>query len=113
MLRRLLQFLFLDKKARQALKGEPAKLPARKATAAARRRPAAAAPPPPPQKAERTSAQALAEAEERMARLPPEKAQMVRVAMAVHRASQAALDELDDEQREKLKALASKAFLGK
>ncbi len=55
---------------------------------------------------------ALAEAEDRMRRLPPKKAQLIRSAMAVHRASQSALAELSDEEMAKLRHVAKKALLG-
>lgn len=90
----LLKYLFMDKRARQAL--EP-------------RRPVAVAKPaqkPPPPR-ERTPAEALAEAEERMKRLPPEKAQLVRAARLIHKVRQTALSDSD---RERLRGLAEKAF---
>lgn len=96
-----LQRLFLDKRAREALRGRSAP------PVAVRRRPAVAAPPP-----ERSPGQALAEAEARMARMPPEKAQLIRSAMAVHRLRQSALAELSDEDLSKLRQVAEKALLG-
>lgn len=96
----LLKFLFLDKRARRALEAPPA-------AAAPRRR----AEPGPAR--ERTPAEALAEAEERMRRLPPEKAQLVRSAMTVHRLRQGALDELSPDDRRKLAEAAEKAFFGR
>jgi hypothetical protein len=92
--------LVLDKRAREALKR-----PASPASA----RPAAAAPKKP---RERDPLTALAEAEERMKRLPPEKAQLIRSAMLVHRARQSVLADLSDEERAKLEQLARKALLG-
>lgn len=91
--------LVLDKRAREALK--------RPAPGAAAR-PKAAAPRP----KERTPAIALAEAEERMKRLPPEKAQLIRSAMLVHRARQSVLAELSDDERAQLEQVARKALLG-
>lgn len=88
--------LVLDKRAREALK--------RPAPVAAVR--------PQAKPKERTPATALAEAEERMKRLPPEKAQLIRSAMLVHRARQGVLAELSDEEREKLNKVALKALLG-
>ena len=96
-----LQRLFLDKRAREALQGRPASV------APLRRRLASSAPPP-----ERSPAQALAEAEARMQRMPPEKAQLIRSAMAVHRLRQSALAELSDEDLSKLRQVAEKALLG-
>jgi hypothetical protein len=92
-----LQSLFLDKRARET----------RQQRAAPPRRRAASSPPP-----ERDVHAALAEAEERMRRLPPEKAQLIRNAMAVRRASQSALAELSDEEMDKLRSVAEKALLG-
>jgi hypothetical protein len=97
----LLKFLFLDKRARRSLAPAPVKA----ARAAA---PKTAAPP----QRERTPAEALAEAEERMRRLPPEKAQLVRSAMAVHRVRQSVLADLSDEDRRRLQDMAEKAFFG-
>ena len=96
-----LQRLFLDKRAREALQGRSA------SAVPLRRRPVSFAPPP-----ERSPAQALAEAEARMQRMPPEKAQLIRSAMAVHRLRQSALAELSDEDLSKLRQVAEKALLG-
>ena len=93
-----LKRLVLDKRAREALAAAPPPV----------RRPPAARPAP----KERDPATALAEAEARMARMPPEKAQLIRSAMAVHRARQSVLAELSDEERAKLEAVARKALLG-
>lgn len=99
MLRRLLHFLFLDRKAREALKRKPA----------APVRPHRARPPERP----RDPATALAEAEERMKRLPPEKAQLIRSALLVQKATRdAALSELSEEEVQRLAEVARKAFLG-
>jgi len=102
-----LQRLFLDKRARDALtRRTAAPLAARH-----RRNPTATgttAPPPP----ERDAATALAEAEARMRRLPPEKAQLIRSALLVHRARQSALAELSDDERARLRQVAHKALLG-
>lgn len=95
-----LQRLLLDKRAREALNGAarpPAPL----------RRHVISAPAP-----ERDVHAALAEAEERMRRLPPEKAQLIRSALAVRRASQSALAQLSDEEVAKLRQVAEKALLG-
>ena len=73
------------------------------------RRSAAPPPPPPP---ERDVATALAEAEERMRRLPPEKAQLIRSALLVHRARQSVLGELSDDERAKLRHVALRALTG-
>ena len=96
-----LQRLFLDKRAREALQGRfaPPALP--------RSRILSAALPP-----ERSPAQALAEAEARMQRMPPEKAQLIRGAMAVHRLRQSALAELSDDELSKLRRVAEKTLLG-
>ncbi|KIL97547.1 hypothetical protein CCC_00608 [Paramagnetospirillum magnetotacticum MS-1] len=91
--------LVLDKRAREALKR-----PASNAVA----RPKAST----PRAKERDPATALAEAEERMKRLPPEKAQLIRSAMLVHRARQSVLANLSDEERAKLNQVALKALLG-
>jgi hypothetical protein len=99
MLRRLLRYLFLDKRARQSL-DVPVAVPKRRMRVAA-------------PKPERTPADALADAEKRMQRLPPEKAQLIRTAMAVHRAGQASLAGLSDEDHKRLQQVAEKAFLGK
>ena len=96
-----LQRLFLDKRAREALRGRSAP------PVAVRCRRVAAAPP-----SERSPSQALAEAEARMARMPPEKAQLIRSAMAVHRLRQSALAELSDDELSKLRQVAEKALLG-
>ncbi len=95
-----LQSLFLDKRAREALQGRLASRPSV-------RRHVVSVPPP-----VRDVHAALAEAEERMRRLPPEKAQLIRNAMAVRRASQSALAELSDEEMDKLRGVAEKALLG-
>ncbi|TAN57132.1 MAG: hypothetical protein EPN20_17580 [Magnetospirillum sp.] len=95
-----LQRLFLDKRAREALER-------RAAPPTPMRRHVESVPPP-----ERGPAEALAEAEARMQRLPPEKAQLVRAAMAVHRVSQAALADLSDDELSKLRQVAEKALLG-
>ncbi|CAA7624944.1 hypothetical protein [Magnetospirillum sp. SS-4] len=101
-----LQRLFLDKRARDALtRRTAAPLAARH-----RRNPAATGTPPPPP--ERDAATALAEAEARMRRLPPEKAQLIRSALLVHRARQSALGELSDDERARLRQVAQKALLG-
>ncbi|CUW37399.1 conserved protein of unknown function [Magnetospirillum sp. XM-1] len=92
--------LVLDKRAREALK-RPAPGPSVRPQVAAA-----------PKRKERDPATALAEAEERMKRLPPEKAQLIRSAMLVHRARQGVLAELSDEEREKLNKVALKALLG-
>lgn len=97
-----LKLLFLDKRARQALR------PAMRAAAPARPEGKS----PPAKEKERDPATALAEAEERMKRLPPEKAQLIRTARLIHRARQSALGELSDEDRRKLQEIAEKAFLG-
>ena len=61
----------------------------------------------------RTPEQALAEAAVRMARLPPEKAQLIRTARLVHRVTRdAAMAELTDEQRQHLAALAKRTLGG-
>ncbi len=96
---RLLRYLFLDKRARRALEPAPVTAPRR--------------PRDPPPVRERTPAEALAEAEERMKRLPPEKAQLVRSAMTVHRLRQGALDALSPDDRRKLAEAAEKAFFGR
>jgi hypothetical protein len=91
--------LVLDKRAREALKRPAPKAgPCPKAAAAKPR--------------ERDPLTALAEAEERMKRLPPEKAQLIRSAMLVRRARQSVLAELSDEERAKLEQVALKALLG-
>ena len=95
-----LQRLFLDKRAREALDR-------RTAPPGVVRRHVVTVPPP-----ERSPADALAEAEIRMQRMPPEKAQLIRSAMAIHRASQSALAELGDEELAKLRQVAEKALLG-
>jgi hypothetical protein len=90
--------LFLDKRARAALtRPAPVKVVRRTVAAAPR---------------ERTPGEALAEAEERMKRLPPEKAQLIRSALLVHRARQSVLGELSDDERAKLQQVAQKALLG-
>ncbi len=94
-----LRRLFPDRPAATAPMREPATM-----------RPRMAAPPPPPR--ERDAATALAEAEARMARLPPEKAQLIRAAQAIHRARQSVLAELSDEERAKLRRVATRALLG-
>jgi hypothetical protein len=99
MMRRLFQFLFLDRKARDALKAKPVPV------ASSRR--------PPPPRRERDPATALAEAEERMKRLPPEKAQLIRSALLVQKATRdAALSELSEEEVQRLSEIARKTFLG-
>ncbi len=98
----LLKYLFLDKKARQAL----ARTPAGPVT---KIRPRAGAPAPP---RERDAKTAIAEAEARMRVLPPAKAQLIRTALLVHRAQQSALSEIPDEQFAKLAGLARRALLG-
>ncbi len=95
-----LQRLFLDKRAREALHR-------RSAPPVVARRHVVRVPP-----EERGPAEALAEAEVRMQRLPPEKAQLIRSAMAVHRVSQSALAELSDDELSKLRQVAEKALLG-
>lgn len=95
---RWLSRLVLDKRAREALTRPVPALAMRQAVASAPR--------------ERTPAEALAEAEERMKRLPPEKAQLIRSALLVHRARQSVLGELSDEERAKLQQVAHKALLG-
>jgi hypothetical protein len=99
MLRRLLHFLFLDRKARDALKRKPAAaMRPRRATGGER---------------PRDPATALAEAEERMKRLPPEKAQLIRTALLVQMATRdAALSELSEEEVQRLADVARKTFLG-
>lgn len=92
--------LVLDKRARAALNRPPPVAASRARTAA------------PPPARERSPAEALAEAEERMKRLPPEKAQLIRSALLVHRARQSVLGELSDEERDKLRKVAQKALLG-
>lgn len=92
--------LVLDKRAREALSRPPPAVPMSSAVRSA----------PPPR--ERSPAEALAEAEERMKRLPPEKAQLIRSALLVHRARQGVLAELSDEERAKLEQVARKALLG-
>lgn len=88
--------LVLDKRAREALV-----------------RPATAVPPrPAAAPRERTPAEALAQAEERMKRLPPEKAQLIRSALLIHRARQGVLGELSDDERAKLEQVARKTLLG-
>jgi hypothetical protein len=89
--------LVLDKRAREALSRPPP--------------PAAARPAQVPPPRERGPAEALAEAEERMKRLPPEKAQLIRSALLVHRARQGVLGELSDDERAKLEQVARKALL--
>ncbi len=91
--------LVLDKRAREALK-RPAPVDSACPKVAG------------PKKRERDPATALAEAEERMKRLPPEKAQLIRSAMLVHRARQSVLAELSDDERAKLEQVARKALLG-
>lgn len=67
----------------------------------------------PPQPRERTAADAIAEAEERMKRLPPDRAQLIRQAMAIHRATrESTFANVSDEDRAKLQRIAEKAFLG-
>lgn len=98
----LLKYLFMDKRARQSLEPQSTKhMPAAAVAKSAR------TPQPPPPARERTPAEALAEAEERMKRLPPEKAQLVRAARLIHKVRQTALSESD---RERLRGLAEKAF---
>jgi len=96
---RWVQRLFLDRRAREALLPRPA--------AAVRRAVIVSTPAP-----ERSVATALAEAEDRMQRMPPEKAQLIRAAMLVHRARQSVLADLSDEERTKLERTARKAMLG-
>lgn len=43
--------------------------------------------------------------------MTPERAELIRNAMEVHRAKKAILDDLDDEQKQKLVAMALRAFL--
>ncbi|OAN54135.1 hypothetical protein A6A04_12915 [Paramagnetospirillum marisnigri] len=95
-----LQTLFLDKRAREALRG-------RTAPQAPTRVHAVTVPPP-----ERDIRTALAEAEDRMRRLPPEKAQLIRSALLVRRASQSALAQLSEDEVDKLRQVAEKAMLG-
>ena len=95
-----LQRLFLDKRAREALHRRSAQPPQTC-------RHVVSVPP-----LERSPAEALAEAEARMQRLPPEKAQLIRSAMAVHRARQSALAELSEDEMSKLRQVAEKALLG-
>jgi hypothetical protein len=91
----LLKLLFRDTRSRQ-----PAPHPAVRAE-----------PPPPPR--ERTAADAIADAEERMKRLPPDRAQLIRQAMAIHRATrETTFANLSDEERAKLQHIAEKTFLG-
>jgi hypothetical protein len=97
---RLLRLLFLDRRARHVLDGQAVAAPGR------RRAAAPAAPP------ERSPAEALAEAEARMVRLPPEKAQLIRTAMVIHRAQQQALADLPADQRRRLEQMARRALLG-
>lgn len=92
--------LVLDKRARGALNRPPPVAVPRARTAT------------PQPVRERSPAEALAEAEERMKRLPPEKAQLIRSALLVHRARQSVLGELSDEERDKLRKVAQKALLG-
>jgi hypothetical protein len=97
MLRRLFRLLFLDRRARRTVQAPAAQGPACQQVK--------------PQ--QRTPQQALAEAEERMARLPPEKAQLIRTALLVQKATRdAAMAELSDEQRAQLAALAKRTFGG-
>lgn len=93
MLRRILHFLF-------AVRPAPVPPPVHRAAAPRAPRP------------ERTSREALAEAEARMKRLSPEKAQLIRGARLVHRVKQDALAELDPREVERLRRLAAKAFGG-
>lgn len=94
--------LVLNKRARAALNRPPPGAAPRARTAVS----------PPERERERSPAEALAEAEERMKRLPPEKAQLIRSALLVHRARQSVLGELSDEERDKLRKVAQKALLG-
>ena len=96
-----LQRLFLDKRAREALNRRTAPRPAARLHVVSV-----------PPDEERSPAQALAEAEARMQRLPPEKAQLIRTAMAVHRVSQSVLAELSDDELARLRQVAEKALLG-
>ncbi|MBI5163681.1 MAG: hypothetical protein HY985_07245 [Magnetospirillum sp.] len=96
-----LKFLFLDSRARKALQPPAASKP----IPARRLRPAAA-----PPVRERDAATAIAEAEARMLKMPPEKAQLIRTARLIHRAQQSTLAELDDAQRQRLTEVAAQAF---
>jgi hypothetical protein len=99
-----LQALLLDKRARQSLRRSERVVATKRQ---GRRRQEV---PPPPV---RDAATALAEAELRMQRLPPEKAQLIRCALLVHRVRQSVLGELSDEERDKLRGIAQKALLGR
>ncbi len=79
----------------------------------ARRAPQPQPPVTAPRQPERDVHAALAEAEERMRRLPPAKAQLIREAMALRRASQSALSQISDEELDKLRRVAEKALLGR
>ena len=96
-----LQRLFLDKRARDALDRRlaPPPSPCRHVVSV-------------PPADGRSPAEALAEAEARMRRLPPEKAQLIRSAMAVHRAAQSALAGLSDDELSRLRQVAERALLG-
>jgi len=96
-----LQRLFLDKRAREALHRRlaPSSPPCRHEVSV-------------PPADGRSPAEALAEAEARMRRLPPEKAQLIRSAMAVHRAAQSALAGLSDDELSRLRQVAERALLG-
>jgi hypothetical protein len=108
---RILKALFLDKRARAALRPRPAA--AARGCAPKRVSRAERDAGPEGDAGTRDSATALAEAEARMAALPPEKAQLIRNALLVHRATrEQALAELSDEDRAKLQGIAMKALLG-
>lgn len=88
-----LKGLFLDEKARKAVDAKArAKATARKPAAAARK-PTAAAPPTPAPK------------------MTPQRQQLIKDAMAVHRAKRKILDDLSDEDRAKLVAMAITALM--
>lgn len=107
-----LKTLFLDKKARKAL----AKGAARKAAKTGQ--------PAPPAKAAKggkpadarapgdARTKAIRQAQQAMRKVAtPDRAELIRQAMEVHRAKQTVLAELSDEQRQKLVALALRQLL--
>lgn len=89
----LLMGLFLDKKARTALKGRQAV-----------RRPGAG----PASARDEAIAQVQAQGKDFVT---PERAELIRQAMAVRKAKQTILADLNDEQRQKLVAMAMKKLL--
>ncbi|MEW5727449.1 MAG: hypothetical protein AB1918_06445 [Pseudomonadota bacterium] len=81
-----LRALFLDEKARKAVDAKA------RAKAAAARKPATAPPPPAP-------------------KMTPKRQQLIKDAMAVHRAKRKILDDLSDEDRARLVAMAITALM--